>query len=104
KVDFVKTPEVLVIGLHVEIAAAQRDDLRARLEIRPRAAHDAVAKRVERTPDVVHLDSEYDVGLADDGPSTRGLIERMPRREVHAASLVDHCALQRLGEVHAPPP
>src|SRR5262249_9503269 len=35
EVNFVETPEVLVIGLHVEIAAAQRDDLRPRLEIRP---------------------------------------------------------------------
>ena len=35
QVDFVEAPEVLVISLHVKIAAAQGDDLRARLEIRP---------------------------------------------------------------------
>src|SRR5437773_12500175 len=35
QVDFVAAPEVPVIGLHVKIAAAERDDLRARLEIWP---------------------------------------------------------------------
>ena len=32
---------------------------------RPRAAHDAVAERVHRAPQIVHLDREDDIGLAD---------------------------------------
>ena len=37
------------------------------------------------------------VGLADHG-AAKALIERMPRREIHAAGIVDDAALQRFGE------
>ena len=62
-----------------------------------RSAVDAVAEMRQRAPQIVHLDGENDIGLADQRPA-EALIERMPRREVHAAVIVDHRALQRLGE------
>ena len=51
----------------------------------------------ERAPQVVHLDGENDVGLADDG-AAKTLVERMPRRKIHAAGIVDDGALQGLGK------
>ena len=52
----------------------------------------------DRAPEVVHLDRQDDVRLADQAPA-EALIERMPRREIHAPGIVDDAALQRFGKI-----
>ena len=55
-------------------------------------------ERIDRAPQVVHLDRQDDIGLTNQGP-VKTLIERVPRWKIHAACIVDDAALQRLGKV-----
>ena len=98
EVDVGEAAEVLVVGLEVHVAHAERDDLGGRLVEHARAAHDAVAERRQRAPVIVHLDGEDDVRLPDHRAAAEGLVERMAGREVLPPGLIDHRALQRLGE------
>ena len=98
EIDILPAAKILIIGFQVEIAHAKGDDFGPRLGGRPRLALDPVAERIDRTPQVVHLDRQDDIGLANQG-SVETLVERVPRWKVHAASIVDDAALQRLGKV-----
>src|SRR5690349_8720910 len=76
EIDILPAAEILIIGLEVEIAHAERDDFSVRLRAWPRLPHDAVGKMRQRAPQVVHLEGEDDVGLADQA-SAETLVERM---------------------------
>jgi hypothetical protein len=55
EIDILPAGKILIIGFQVEIAHAERDDLGPRLGGRPRPAYNAVAERIDRAPQVVHL-------------------------------------------------
>ncbi len=101
EVEILVAREVLIVGLEVEIAGPERDDLGTLLGRRPRGAHDAVGEGIRRGPDIVRLEAENNVGLSERRPAG-ALVERMARREVHAAAIVEHRALQGLGQLHQP--
>ena len=98
-VDFRIALEVLIVALDVEVERGDADQLRARLDERPRRAGEPVAHRADGAPEVGQLEAEDDVGVGDELPRAARLIERMPRREVHAAALIDDRRLQRLGQL-----
>src|SRR5262249_59905779 len=97
--------EILIVGLEIHVAQAEREDLGGSLVERLRGPHDTVSEGVERRPVIVHLDRQDHVGLADHDVAPERLVERMAGREVGAPEPVHHRALQDLGEfnetVHA---
>src|SRR5262249_25758411 len=72
EVDFLEARKILIIGLLVEVAAAERDNLGALLVHLPVAANDAVAELVEDAPQIVHLERQDDVGLGEHGVAGGG--------------------------------
>ncbi len=94
--------EVLEVALGEQIDRIDADEPRARPDARPRAAVQRVAEGVDRAPEVGQLEAEDDVGVGDELPGALALIERMPRRNVHAPALIDDRRLKRLGQLHEP--
>jgi hypothetical protein len=103
EVDVGEAPEVLVVRLQIKVAVAERDRLRRALAQRLRRPHDAVVERIEHAEQIVHLQRQHHVRLADHRAAAEGVIERVPGGEVHAPALVDHRALQGLGQFDQPP-
>ena len=94
--------ELLVIGIAPKIAGGDGDNARAGLGDGAGTAHDAVAEHMGGAVEVVHLQAQNDIGLAQNGVAAASVIERMPGREIGTPALVDHWALQGLGQFDQP--
>ena len=91
--------EILVIGLGVEIAGGDADELRARLGERRGGAVHLIAEGVHGAPEIGHFQAQNHVGVADQGVGAIGLVQRMAGGEIHAAGAADDRRLQSFGEI-----
>ena len=99
QIDFLIALEVLVIALVEKIAGVMLINFAPGLSIRVRTPYiQLLAERVNRAPEIVHFKAEDYVRIRDRSSPSHGLIQRMPRREVHAPVLIDHraCSIPRV--------
>src|SRR5262249_5235423 len=99
KVDLREALEILIICFHIEVRGTNADKLCAGPNDAVVVAFDGVMERVRGSPQILNLNAYNDIGFPDHRTGALALIERMPRRKIHAAAKVDHGALQKLGEL-----
>ena len=88
----------MVVRPDVEVASRDGSQFRAWFRHLSRRAMQLVAQTIDGCPEVGHLQTHDDISLADGRRSALRLIQRMKRRKIHPAPLVDHRRLQYLGE------
>ena len=69
------------------------------LVIGPRTANERIAERVDRAPEVRELEAQDDVGVRDERAAAVAVVQRVARREIHPAALIDDRRLQRFGKL-----